>query len=228
MLIEDFFSLEEGWKRVLKEEFNKPYVRPLVEFVTHERQKNIPIYPSKENVFTAFNLTPFDKVRVVIVGQDPYHGPHQAHGLCFSVNKGVPFPPSLQNIFKEMHDDIGYPYPQHGCLESWAKQGVLLLNTTLTVQENKPLSHFGKGWEVFTDAVILAISKKTDPVIFLLWGKNAQDKCKHVDPHFHYIIKSSHPSPLSSYRGFFGSRPFSSINAKLCAMQKPLIDWRID
>ena len=165
MNIEEFFLIESTWKHVLKDEFDKPYAARLASFVTSERKKNT-VYPSQENVFSALNLTPFEHVRVVIVGQDPYHGPNQAHGLCFSVNKGVPLPPSLQNIFKELHTDIGYPIPTHGSLESWAKQGMLLLNTTLTVQESKPLSHFKQGWETFTDAIIHAISEKKEPVVF--------------------------------------------------------------
>lgn len=219
-------ELGDGWNAVLQDELKKPYLGGLFEFVRSERKVNV-VYPAEKDVFSAFRLTPFENVRVVIVGQDPYHGPGQAHGLCFSVNKGIPFPPSLQNIFKEMEEDIGHPEPAHGCLEAWAEQGVLLLNTTLTVVENKPLSHFGRGWEVFTDAVIQCVGQKKEPVIFLLWGKNAQDKCMQVDSGFHPIIKAPHPSPLSAYRGFFGSRPFSTINKILYSQKKPLIDWRL-
>lgn len=227
-----FFNLHESWRAPLEEELKKPYIEKLVRFVEGEREGPVPIYPAKEHVFAALNTTPFDEVRVVIVGQDPYHGPGQAHGLCFSVNKGIPFPPSLLNIFKEMHADIGAPIPTHGFLESWAKQGVLLLNTTLTVQENTPLSHFGKGWELFTDAIIHTLADKKDHLIFILWGKNAQDKCAFIKERnsqgkSHFMIQAPHPSPLSAHRGFFGSRPFSSVNTHLLKLNQPIIDWRV-
>ncbi|CRX37514.1 uracil-DNA glycosylase [Estrella lausannensis] len=230
--IDAFFNLHASWRTALENEFNKPYIEPLIRFVEEERRGKAPVYPSRENVFTALNTTPFDEVRVVILGQDPYHGPGQAHGLCFSVQKGVPFPPSLLNIFKEMRQDIGAPMPTHGFLESWAKQGVLLLNTTLTVSESAPLSHFGKGWELFTDAIIHALAEKKDNLIFVLWGKNAQDKCAFIHKKnslgkSHTLIKAPHPSPLSAHRGFFGSRPFSTVNTILSSQQQPLIDWRV-
>jgi len=215
-----------GWNEVLKNELKKPYFEKLRCFVKAERERAA-VFPPKEQVFSALSLTPLENTRVVIVGQDPYHGRGQAHGLCFSVQKGIPFPPSLLNIFKELESDIGLLMPKHGCLESWAKQGVLLLNTTLTVVENTPLSHFGQGWELFTDAVIEAVSRKKEPVIFVLWGKNAQDKCKGIAAGFHTVLKAPHPSPLSAHRGFFGSKPFSKINAVLKERGESIIDWRI-
>lgn len=216
-------QLDESWKEILAEEFKKPYIAKLAAFVKEEREKYGPIYPPKELVFNALNKVPFDKVRVVIVGQDPYHGPGQAHGLCFSVPEGIEPPPSLKNIFKELNQDLGIPIPSHGCLLKWAEQGVLLLNATLTVRESSPLSHHKQGWELFTDAIIQKISEKPKPVIFLLWGRNAQMKCANIDKR-HIVLKSAHPSPLSAYNGFFGSKPFSKINEFL----NPPIDWRLD
>lgn len=215
-------QLDETWKMVLRDELREPYVARLLAFVRQERELHPPIYPPQELVFNAFNQTPYDKVRVVIVGQDPYHGPNQAHGLCFSVPKGVDAPPSLKNIFKELHADLGLPIPSHGCLEKWAQQGVLLLNATLTVRESSPLSHHKKGWERFTDAVIQKISDKKEPVIFLLWGKNAEKKCATISPH-HIILKAAHPSPLSAYNGFLGCKHFSEANSYL---DLP-IDWSL-
>ncbi len=214
--------LESSWKEVLSDELKKPYMTDLAAFVRQEREKYGNIYPPKELVFNALNLTPYEKVRVVIVGQDPYHGPGQAHGLCFSVPKGVEPPPSLKNIFKEIRDDLGLDIPKHGCLLKWAEQGVLLLNATLTVRESSPLSHHKKGWEQFTDAIIRKIAEKKNPVIFVLWGRNAQEKCKDIDQH-HIILKAAHPSPLSAYNGFFGCRHFSKINEFL---DNP-IDWKL-
>lgn len=215
--------LDDSWKKVLAEEFKKPYIASLAAFIKEEREKYGPIYPPKELVFNALNQVPFDKVRVVIVGQDPYHGPGQAHGLCFSVPPGVEPPPSLKNIFKELNQDLGIPIPRHGCLLKWAQQGVLLLNVTLTVRESSPLSHHKRGWEQFTDTIIQKLSEKPDPIIFVLWGRNAQLKGANIAKH-HIILKSAHPSPLSAYNGFFGSRPFSTINKYL----NPPIDWQLD
>lgn len=226
------FALEPSWQRVLAEELKAPYLVELVSFVERERASGKHVYPPEDQVFNALWKTPYDKVKVVIVGQDPYHGPGQAHGLCFSVNKGVPLPPSLQNIFKEIHDDLGASIPSHGCLSSWAEQGVLLLNATLTVEESNPLSHHGKGWERFTDAIIKALCCRDEPIVFVLWGKSAKDKCESIrrgtgEGAQHYILTSAHPSPLSAYRGFFGCRHFSKINEILAMLGKKPIDWRI-
>ncbi len=217
------FTLEPSWQRALEEELKKPYLEKLAAFVKEERRSNDPVYPPEELVFNALIKTPFDKVRVVIVGQDPYHGPGQAHGLAFSVPKRIRPPPSLQNIFKELREDLGIAIPSHGCLEKWAEQGVLLLNVTLTVRESKPLSHHKKGWEQFTDAIISKLASRKDPIIFVLWGNNASKKCSHI-PERHTILKAAHPSPLSAYGGFFGCHHFSQINKLL---DKP-IDWQLD
>ncbi len=225
------FILEPSWQKALTEELKKPYIFDLVSFVKNQREHHGPIYPPEDLVFNAFNKTPYDKVRVVIVGQDPYHAPGQAHGLCFSVPKGVKPPPSLKNIFKELHADLGIAPPMHGCLEKWAKQGVLLLNSTLTVQESKPLSHHRHGWEIFTDAVIRVLAQKPEPIIFVLWGNNALNKCKNI-PELgqskHSILSTSHPSPLSAYTGFLGCRHFSKINKILQEQQQEPIDWQLD
>lgn len=221
------FLLEPSWQRVLQEELQKPYVLQLAAFLKMERESGAPIYPPEELVFNALTQTPFDQVRVVIVGQDPYHGPGQAHGLSFSVPAGVSPPPSLQNIFKELQQDLGIPIPSHGCLLKWAQQGVLLLNATLTVRNAEPLSHHKKGWEQFTDAIIREVARKKEPIIFVLWGKNALEKCTHVLKHAHNtthtILTAAHPSPFSAHSGFFGCRHFSKINELL---DKP-IDWSI-
>lgn len=221
------FCLEPSWQNALLDELKKPYIAKLAAFIKSERAKSDPIYPPEELVFNALKQTPFDKVRVVIVGQDPYHGPEQAHGLCFSVPVGVALPPSLKNIFKELQDDLGIPKPAHGCLLKWAQQGVLLLNATLTVKESSPLSHHKKGWELFTDAIIQKLAEKDEPVIFVLWGKNALSKCKHLQEKIqnkpHKILTAAHPSPLSAYAGFFGCRHFSKINKLL----KDPIDWQL-
>lgn len=225
------FEIEASWKEVLKDELEKPYIVSLAAFVERERLAHPPIYPPKELVFNAFFQTPYRQVKVVIMGQDPYHGAGQAHGLCFSVPKGVAFPPSLQNIFKELVDDLDLPYPQHGCLLSWAQQGVMLLNATLTVRQSEPLSHHGKGWEKFTDAAIRKLAEREDPVLFILWGKSAQEKCQHIVRESSYsqhkILTASHPSPFSAYKGFFGCRPFSQANAWLTSQGKSPIDWKI-
>ncbi len=219
--------IETSWKSVLNDEFNAPYFSELKEFLIEEKKRYI-IYPPGKLIFNAFNLTPFDSVRVVILGQDPYHGAGQAHGLCFSVPKGIAPPPSLVNIFKEINDDIGIPVPAHGNLEKWAHQGVFLLNATLTVRANQPGSHQRKGWERFTDAVIRELSKQRVGLIFLLWGKFAHEKASLIDEKKHYILKAAHPSPYSAFNGFFGCRHFSKTNEILRNHGLPEIDWRIE
>ncbi|MFA6063174.1 MAG: uracil-DNA glycosylase [Gallionella sp.] len=218
--------IEASWRTALTEETRKPYFAALQKFVAEEREQHT-IFPPQADVFAALNLTPIEKVHVLILGQDPYHDDHQAHGLCFSVQPGVSIPPSLSNIFKELQSDLGYKIANNGNLTPWAKQGVLLLNTVLTVRAHQANSHKNRGWETFTDAVIEAVNAKTDPVVFVLWGANARKKIKLIDQSRHTVIESAHPSPLSAYRGFFGSHPFSSINAALRAANKPEIDWQI-
>ncbi|SFV56753.1 Uracil-DNA glycosylase, family 1 [hydrothermal vent metagenome] len=217
-------KIDPTWKEVLAEEFAKPYMVELKRFLLEEK-KNHRIFPPGKDIFNAYNTTPFDKVKVVILGQDPYHGFGQAHGLAFSVLEPTPAPPSLQNIFKELVDDIGCAYPQATNLTPWAKQGVFLLNTVLTVREAQANSHREKGWEHFTDATIKAISEKREHVVFILWGRPAQSKEKLIDTTKHCIIKSPHPSPLSAYRGFFGSKPFSRANACLESFGMEAIKW---
>jgi len=224
-MTEPSVKLESSWMAVLGDEFQKPYMQQLRQFLQTEKEKGKIIYPPGSLWFNAFNSTPFDKVKVVILGQDPYHGPHQAHGLCFSVQKGIPFPPSLQNIFKELHNDSGIPFPPHGCLQQWADQGVLLLNAVLTVEQNKAGAHQGKGWEIFTDAAIAALNAKRDGLVFLLWGSYAQKKGAIIDPHKHLVLQSPHPSPLSAHRGFLGNKHFSKANAYLKSHHQKEIDW---
>jgi uracil-DNA glycosylase len=214
------------WNPILRAEFAKPYWPELQAFVTAERAGHT-IYPPHDEVFAALHLTPYAETRVLILGQDPYHGPRQAHGLCFSVRRGVAIPPSLANIHRELHDDLGIPPPDHGNLEAWAVQGVLLLNTTLTVRAGQAASHQGKGWETFTDEVIRRVSAKDHPVVFILWGSHARRKKALIDISRHTIIESAHPSPLSAHQGFFGSRPFSRTNAALSAAGLDRIDWRL-
>jgi len=217
-------KMEESWKKVLLPEFQKPYFETLKNFLVEEK-KHHTVYPTGVNIFAAFNTTPFDAVKVVILGQDPYHGAGQAHGLSFSVQEGVPHPPSLQNIFKELKDDVGCPIPKHGTLTSWAQQGVFLLNTVLTVRASEANSHRNEGWENFTDAVIACLSAQKEHLVFILWGSPAGAKVSLIDSKKHLILKAPHPSPLSSYRGFFGSKPFSKSNDYLtCKGIKP-IDW---
>lgn len=216
--------IAEDWKELLQEEFDKPYFEELVGFVKEEYATR-QIFPAARNIFRAFDKCPLDKLKVVIIGQDPYHGPGQAHGLCFSVDEGVPHPPSLQNIFKEVASDIGTPIPSSGNLDRWAEQGVLLLNSVLTVREHEAASHAGKGWEQFTDAVVRKIAQEKQGVVYLLWGSYAQRKGAIADPTRNLILKSVHPSPLSAYRGFFGSRHFSQANAYLQSIGKETIIW---
>ena len=217
-------KIEQSWKALLQEEFDKPYFVELTDFVRAE-YKSYRIYPPGSQIFNAFNLCPFDKVKVVIIGQDPYHGPGQAHGLCFSVNDGVPFPPSLRNIFKEVNADTGAPIPQSGNLTRWATQGVLLLNATLTVREHSAGSHQRRGWETFTDAVIRIKSEQKSKVVFILWGAYAQSKASLIDSSRHLVLRSVHPSPLSAHAGFFGNHHFSLANDYLVRNGLTSIDW---
>jgi uracil-DNA glycosylase len=219
-------KLPSSWQPALAEELDKPYFHKLQGFLDEERA-NHTVYPPEKEVFSALQLTPFSRVNVLILGQDPYVNENQAHGLAFSVRPGVRPPPSLLNIFKELHDDLDCRVPNNGYLVPWAEQGVLLLNAVLTVAAHRPNSHKGKGWEEFTDAVIRKVGDKDDEVVFVLWGGNAQKKIKLVDTGKHTIIQSAHPSPLSAHHGFFGSRPFSAINKALRAAGKPEIDWQI-
>jgi uracil-DNA glycosylase len=217
-------TIEAGWKSVLREEFNKDYFIKLTEYIREEYKKNT-VYPPAGLIFNAFNLCPFSEVRTVIIGQDPYHGPGQAHGLCFSVRDGVDFPPSLINIFKEIELDLGLNRPNSGNLERWAKQGVLLLNATLTVRAHLAGSHQKKGWEQFTDAVISVINRDKSNVVFLLWGAYAQKKGESIDRDRHLVLESVHPSPLSASRGFFGNRHFSKCNNYLAGKGIKTVDW---
>jgi len=219
--------IEASWKRLLSDEIRMPYMQELESFLLQETRQGKVVYPVANDIFRALNLTPFDKVKVVILGQDPYHGEGQAHGLCFSVNKNVKIPPSLVNIYKELHSDLGMDIPSHGCLESWARQGVLLLNNVLTVEHGKAGSHHKRGWEQFTDKIIELLNTKSDHLVFILWGSPAQKKASAVDEKKHLVLKSVHPSPLSVYRGFFGSKPFSKANAFLESHGMTPIDWSI-
>ena len=217
-------KIEPSWKELLKDEFEKPYFSELIQFVKNE-YKTTKIYPPGKLIFNAFNLCPFDKVQVVIIGQDPYHGPGQAHGLCFSVNDGVRFPPSLINIFKEIKDDIGTDAPNTGNLTRWAEQGVLLLNATLTVRAHQAGSHQNRGWETFTDAAIRALAEQREHLVFILWGSYAQRKGAFIDRSKHMVLTSAHPSPLSAYNGFFGNKHFSRANAYLKEHGEQEIAW---
>lgn len=217
--------IEESWKEVLKDEFEQPYFKELTEFVKQEYETET-VFPHPKNIFNAFELTPFNDVRIVILGQDPYHGQGQAHGLSFSVVEGVRNPPSLQNIYKELESDVGIPIAaKNGDLTRWAKQGVLLLNATLTVRANTPGSHQGKGWEQFTDAAIKALSDKREHLVFILWGNYAKAKGAHIDRSKHLVIESPHPSPFSAHSGFFGSKPFSKTNEYLMKCGLGELDW---
>ena len=220
-------ALDAAWTERLKDEFSKDYYRKLYSFIGVEYDRTT-VYPPREDLFTALNLTPPDRVKVVILGQDPYHEPGQAHGLCFSVRPGVTIPPSLVNIYQELHDDLGCPIPNHGYLTKWADQGVLLLNTVLTVRAHQAMSHRGKGWEHFTDAIIDAVNAEDRPIVFILWGRPAGEKAARLDNPKHLILKSPHPSPLSAYRGFFGSKPFSKANEFLQKNSVTPVDWMIE
>lgn len=220
-------QMESSWKELLAHEFKKEYMTSLKSFLKEEYKKGRTIYPQKSKYFEAFNRTPFSQVKVVILGQDPYHGPGQAHGLCFSVGLDVPPPPSLKNIFKELREDLGILPPNHGYLASWADQGVLLLNSVLTVERKKPASHQKRGWERFTDEVIRLLNEKKEHVVFLLWGSYAQEKGKQVDETKHLVLKTSHPSPFSADRGFLGSSCFSKTNEYLNSHKKGAIDWSL-
>ncbi|AFY53359.1 Uracil-DNA glycosylase [Rivularia sp. PCC 7116] len=219
-------QLPNSWKIALAEEFDKPYFKELQKFIEEERKSKV-IYPPQEDVFATFELTPLEKVNVLILGQDPYHGENQAHGLCFSVKPGVKIPPSLVNIYKELKDDVGFDIPNHGYLVAWAKQGILMINAVLTVEAHTPNSHKNKGWETFTDAVICKVNQKEEPVIFVLWGGYAKKKLKLIDTNRHTVIQSAHPSPLSARNGFFGSKPFSKINSALRQAGKPEINFQL-
>ena len=217
------------WQEIIRQEQEQPYFQHIEQFVAAERAAGKKIYPPEQDVFSAFDSTPFQGVKVVILGQDPYHGPDQAHGLSFSVRPGVKTPPSLANMYKELATDIpGFMIPCHGYLQSWAEQGVLLLNTVLTVEQGKAHSHAKIGWETFTDRVIEALDKHLEGVVFLLWGAHAQKKGKKINGDKHHILKAAHPSPLSAYRGFFGCKHFSQTNKLLEQMDKPVIDWKLE
>lgn len=220
-------KLEPSWKAVLEDVFATPYMQELKQFLKAEKAAGKTIYPRGSLMFNAMDSTPFEQVKVVILGQDPYHGPRQAHGLCFSVPEGVAPPPSLINIFKEIEQDLGTKPPRHGCLQSWADQGVLLLNSVLTVEQHKAASHRGKGWEQFTDAIISALNQQRENLVFLLWGSYAQQKGKIIDRRRHLVLTSPHPSPLSAHRGFFGNQHFSKANAYLQKNGIEPISWSL-
>lgn len=220
-------KLEESWKQALSAEFASSYMNSLKAFLLEEKERGKTIFPRGPEYFRALDLTPLKDVKVVILGQDPYHGMGQAHGLCFSVRPGVRIPPSLVNIYKEMEADLGIPPARHGFLESWARQGVLLLNSVLTVEESRAASHQGKGWERFTDAVIRTVNDECDAAVFMLWGSYAQKKASFVDTSRHLVLRSPHPSPLSAHNGFFGCRHFSKANAFLQSRGRAPIDWTL-
>lgn len=220
--------IEESWLKILKDEFEKPYMKSLQAFLQDEKQNGHTIYPKHTDTFNALNHTPFDKVKVVILGQDPYHGEKQAHGLSFSVQKGIKIPPSLKNIYKELATDLpGFTIPDHGNLTQWADEGVLLLNATLTVRAHEAGSHQKKGWETFTDKIITELSEKRKGLVFLLWGKYAQNKSELIDNQKHTIISAAHPSPFSAYNGFLGTKPFSKANSKLIEQGQNPVNWQI-
>lgn len=220
-------ALEPSWLKVLRDEFNQNYMIKLKAYLQQQKENKRCIYPKGKEIFNAFNRTPFDKVKVVIIGQDPYHGPNQAHGLCFSVRPGISIPPSLANIFKELNTDLDIPISSHGCLEHWAEQGVLLLNAVLTVEQGKAAAHQGKGWEHFTDKVIEKLNQQKRHLVFMLWGSYAQKKGQFIDTEKHCVLKAAHPSPLSAYRGFFGCQHFSKANAYLAQVGQQPIDWHL-
>lgn len=223
-----FPQIEQSWLEVLGDEFQKPYFSDLKQFLLDEINAKKVICPPPKQIFSAFDACPFQKVKVVIIGQDPYHGPNQAHGPCFSVNKNIPIPPSLKNISKEIHTDLGCNIPSHGNLEKWSKQGVFLLNAVLSVRAGAAASHTKKGWEQFTDRVIKEISDQKEGVVFLLWGRYAQQKGLVIDKTKHFVLEATHPSPLSAHNGFFGCKHFSTTNEILRSQGKKSIDWRID
>ena len=218
---------DRGWKEHLSEEFRQPFMQGLAEFLAAEEQAGKVLFPASQHCFNALNSTPLENVRVVILGQDPYHGPGQAHGLCFSVRPNVAIPPSLVNIFKEIQDDLGIAPPDHGCLQPWAEQGVLLLNSVLTVVQGQAGAHQGRGWETFTDKVIETINREREGVVFLLWGSYAKKKGQHIDRTKHLVLDGPHPSPLSAYRGFFGCKHFSKANDWLQRQGKPTVNWAL-
>lgn len=223
----NIIKLHESWRTPLLDQFASPHMQGLKHFLEQEKASGKHIFPKGSEYFRALDLTPLDEVKVVILGQDPYHGEGQAHGLCFSVQPGVRTPPSLVNIYKEMEADLGLPRPRHGFLEHWARQGVLLLNSVLTVEMGRAASHQGKGWEIFTDAVVRLVAQKEEPVVFLLWGAYAQRKAGFVDAQRHLVLKAAHPSPLSAHNGFLGCRHFSQANDFLTAKGRGAIDWRL-
>jgi uracil-DNA glycosylase len=225
--IQGRIKLRPSWKSRLGKEFEKDYMQDLKQFLIREKQAGKVIYPAGDDIFNSMNLVSFEDVKVVIIGQDPYHGPDQAHGLCFSVKPGVKPPPSLINIFKEIHQDLGTAMSSHGYLKSWAEQGVLLLNSVLTVEKNKAGSHQGKGWERFTDAIIKTLNEEHTGLVFLLWGSYAQKKGRMIDQERHLVLNSVHPSPLSAHRGFFGNKHFSKTNSYLERQGKTVIDWEL-
>lgn len=220
-------NIEDSWKAILKAEFEKPYFLEITRFLKSEKAAGKTIYPSGPHIFNAFNSTPFQKVKVVILGQDPYHGEGQAHGLCFSVQKGIKPPPSLVNIYKEMKSDLGLEAPSHGCLQAWAEQGVFLLNAMLTVEKDQPASHQKIGWQNFTDAAIQKLSDERENLVFILWGAFAQQKSLLIDNSKHLVLKSPHPSPFSADKGFFGSKPFSKTNEYLKKNNLPIVNWQL-
>ena len=220
-------EMEPQWLSVMQDEFAQPYMQVLRDFLIERKKANITIFPPGKQYFTAFNATPFENVKVVILGQDPYHGPGQAHGLCFSVLPGMPLPPSLVNIFKEINNDLNIPRPDNGYLLPWAEQGVFMLNAVLTVEQGRANAHQGKGWEQFTDAAIQQLSERRDSLVFLLWGSYAQKKGQFIDNNKHLILKCPHPSPLSAHRGFLGCQHFSKTNAYLLSKGKTPIDWQL-
>ncbi len=220
-------QIEESWKKELQIEFDKPYFAQIVQFIKQEKAAGKTIFPKGEDMFAAFNTTPFNKIKVVVLGQDPYHGQGQAHGLCFSVQKDMIIPPSLKNIYKELAADIGFVPPDHGCLSAWAEQGVFMLNASLTVEQANPNSHSKIGWATFTDAVIKLISARRENIVFLLWGKFAQAKMLYIDHQKHHILTAAHPSPFSAYNGFYGCKHFSKTNDYLKSFGKEVINWQL-
>lgn len=220
-------QIEPSWEKELAPEFDKPYFAGIVRYLKEQKAEGKEIYPAGPLIFNAFKLTPFDKVKAVLIGQDPYHGKGQAHGLSFSVPPGIKPPPSLMNMYKELKDDLGIEAPAHGCLESWARQGLLMLNTSLTVEAATPMSHSKIGWEQFTDAVIRTVSEKKEGIVFILWGRFAQQKEALIDKNKHFVLKAAHPSPFSAYNGFFGSKPYSRTNELLEQQGKEPINWAL-